>query len=247
MTLTIVGLLALVGCREKTPGVRIFAAASAQPAIEQLWFGGPEGLANVHSASSSTLARQIESGARCDLFVSAHPLWLEALIDKGLVSKSAVRVLATNSLVLAKHRDRAFDRSTSFRIATGDPEHVPLGIYAKQALENSGRRDWIDALLPAADASAAAELLRRGEVDAAILYRTDVLQRDELEIVEEIDPKTHDPIELRVALLSDAKPSARAWLDHITRDEGRKVLKELGYGVSKSQGGKPAEAKPNGN
>ena len=237
-----------IGCRPNSNVVRVFSAASAKPAIESLWPGGPDGRLSVHTASSSTLARQIESGARCDLFVSAHPDWLEALFDQGLIAKSEIAVLATNSLVLAERRDRPFDPSGSFRVATGDPEHVPLGIYAEQALQNSERFDWLDKILPAADASAAAELLRRGEVDAAILYKTDVLQRDELVIVEEIDRNTHDPIELRIAILRGARSSAREWFDHLTRPEGRAALEELGYGVSKSsQGGRPVEVKPNGN
>jgi molybdate transport system substrate-binding protein len=117
--------------------------------------------------ASSTLARQILTGVRADVYISAHEKWIERLQVENLVG-TAIAV-AGNELVLA-------GATSCPRIAVGDPEHVPVGMYAKEALRAAGLwESWKERFVPMLDARAAAATVQRGEIACAIVYRTDAI------------------------------------------------------------------------
>ncbi len=99
-------------------------------------------------ASSSTLARQIEAGAPADLFISADQKWMDYAVDKKAIDTASRQTLLGNSPVVvapkaSEQKDFTIDSKTNWtsllnggRLAVGDPEHVPAGIYAKEALQN---------------------------------------------------------------------------------------------------------------
>ncbi len=105
-------------------------------------------------ASSSTLARQIEAGAPADLFISADQKWMDYAVDKKAID-TARQTLLGNSLVVvapkaSEQKDFTIDSKTNWtsllnggRLAVGDPEHVPAGIYAKEALQKLGAWDTL--------------------------------------------------------------------------------------------------------
>lgn len=101
-------------------------------------------------ASSSTLARQIEAGAPADLFISADQKWMDYAADKKAIDPATRATLLGNSLVVVAPKASAqgaitIDEKTDWtsllkggRLAVGDPQHVPAGIYAKEALQKLG-------------------------------------------------------------------------------------------------------------
>jgi len=215
----------------------VFAAASAAGIVEELAreFEAETGIAvGVNVGASSTLAKQIEEGARADLFLCAHVEWLEHLARAGCLDPAESRLFARNSLVIvaAPGGPERLPEPPALpeRIAVGDPAHVPVGMYAEEALESFGRwESWSPRLLPALDASAAVEYVRRGEAPFGIVYRTDARAHPELRVVEEIDPRRHAPIELRLAPIRGGDPRAARLLEHLTSPAVRARLAERGF------------------
>src|SRR5476649_1899232 len=130
--------------------VTVFAAASLTNAIQDIaaQYQKEKGVQVVSSfASSSTLARQIEQGAPADLFISADQQWMDYAIGKQQIVDNTRYTLLGNELVLVSAKTSKIDKvdisdKTEWtkllgdsRLAVGDPDHVPAGIYAKEALQ----------------------------------------------------------------------------------------------------------------
>jgi len=102
-------------------------------------------------AASSALARQIEAGAPADIYLAANVRWMDYLAKRDLIEADSRRNLLRNGLVLiapadgkagdAPLLDGAYPFSDLIgdgRLAMADPDHVPAGIYGRQALETLG-------------------------------------------------------------------------------------------------------------
>jgi molybdate transport system substrate-binding protein len=105
-------------------------------------------------AASSALARQIESGAKADVFFSADEEWMDYLAQRKFVQAKTRADVVGNQLVLiapASSKVTAVDIKPGFslkkelgrrgRLATGDPDSVPVGKYAQAALTKLGAWD----------------------------------------------------------------------------------------------------------
>ena len=143
--------------------ITVFAAASLTNAMQDIatQYKKEKGVDVVSSfASSSTLARQIEAGAPADLFISADQKWMDYAVDKKAIDTATRQTLLGNSLVVvapkaSEQKDFIIDSKTNWtsllnggRLAVGDPEHVPAGIYAKEALTKLAHgirspRNWL--------------------------------------------------------------------------------------------------------
>ena len=135
----------------------VFAAASTTDVITEigdLYAARNQGRVKPSFASSSTLAKQIASGAPADVFLSANPKWMDFLEEKNLLFKETRFDLLGNRIVLIAPADSALgqiDVAPGFsladllgkdgRLSTGDPDHVPAGMYGKEALQNLGVLD----------------------------------------------------------------------------------------------------------
>ncbi len=139
-------------------------------------------------ASSSTLARQIEAGAPADLFISADQKWMDYAADKRpSIRQPAPLCLATAPVVVAPKASAqgaiTIDEKTDWtsllkggRLAVGDPQHVPAGIYAKEALQKLGARETLSPkLAPAEDVRGALALVERNEAPLGIVYGSDAV------------------------------------------------------------------------
>ncbi|UYG00869.1 molybdate ABC transporter substrate-binding protein [Halomonas sp. GD1P12] len=181
-------------------------------------------------ASSSTLARQIANGSPAEVFVSANLDWMDWLEAQG-VEVSAREDLLHNRLALVSASDTAFETFTpgdgapienllgvGDRLSVGDPDHVPAGIYTRQALETLG--EW-EALAPrlarASDVRAALALVERGETPAGVVYQTDAFASDTVRVLGLFPAESHDPITYPAALVgakeSEAARTLREWLE----------------------------------
>ena len=95
------------------------------------------------------------------------------------------------------------------RLAVGDPEHVPAGIYAQQALVALGLWDGLESRLARAEnVRAALALVARGEAPLGIVYATDARAEDGVVTVAEFDASTHAPIGYSFARLADSRSTA---------------------------------------
>ena len=234
---------------QAAPGVTVFAAASLGDVLQALarrWADRPPAL-RLSFAASSTLARQIEQGAPADIFISADEAWMDYLAKRGKVDAASRRVLATNRLVVvrageprggAPSEDMEALRAALLagepdpRIATGDPAHVPVGIYAEAALRRLGLWAAVDARLVRADnVRSALAFVERGEAAAGIVYATDARVARGLHIAARFPAGSHAPIRYPAALVAGAAPAAREVLARLFTPQAQAVLREAGFGA----------------
>lgn len=228
--------------------VSVFAAASTTNALDDvgaLFAARGLGTMKPSYAASSTLAKQIEHGAPAQVFLSADLGWMDYLAGKGLVDAASRRNLLGNTLVLIAPADstvsevgieKGFPLARMLgdgRLATGDPDHVPVGRYAKQALETLGVWTDIAPRLSRTDSPRSAlALVERGEAPFGIVYATDAAVTKKVKVVGTFPAASHDPIVYPVALVAGKDtPTARAFLEFTRGPEARAVFVRHGFAV----------------
>jgi molybdate transport system substrate-binding protein len=223
----------------------VFAAASMKNALDDIdaAFTAKTGVkVNASYAASSTLAKQIEQGAPADIFVSADTDWMDYATAKKNINEPTRVNLLGNSIVLIAPRDSKVDNATigqgfdlaklagDGKIATGDVKSVPVGKYAKAALEKLGA--WTAAepkFAMAESVRAALTLVARGEAVLGIVYSTDAKVEPGVKIVGTFPADSHPPIIYPVAATSIAKPDANAYLDYLRSSAAKAVLEKYGF------------------
>ncbi|SHF24057.1 molybdate transport system substrate-binding protein [Modicisalibacter ilicicola DSM 19980] len=238
--------LSLAPLAQAAPGVRVFAAASLTDALDRA-------IAHYESrhdvdivpvyASSSTAARQIARGAPADLFFSANVRWMDWLAEQGIelglrndVVQNRLAVIAARDSDLSDvtpGRGQALDAllDEGQRLAVGDPDHVPAGIYTRQALQ--ALREW-DALEPrlarADNVRAALALVERGETPLGIVYRTDAQASDKVRLLGLFPDDSHDPIVYPLALIDPpASDEARDFQQWLQGDVAQAIFSDFGF------------------
>ena len=224
----------------------VFAAASLTDTLREvsrLWAqaGHPE--LRLSFGASSTLARQIEQGAPASLFASADERWMDYLARRGLIAADTRKDVLSNTLVLVvpATRPRAVTLAPGFdlagllgpggRLATGDPAHVPVGLYAAQALKALGLWETVEPRLARTqDVRAALLFVERGEAAAGIVYATDAAASRGVVIAGQFPAGSHDPVTYPFALTrSGDTPEARALMTFLTGPEARAVFLRHGF------------------
>lgn len=190
---------------------------------------------------SSSLARQIDNGAPADVFLSANEKWVNYLIDKKIVADENVELLAGNQLVLIKPKagtQKAFDLSSSDewqkqlannRMAIGNIDAVPVGIYAKEALVNLGVWETVKPYLAQTNnVRHALALVERGESPLGIVYKTDALLTNNVEVLVSFDPSLHGVIHYPLVRLTD-KNASKQLIKFMSSDTAKVVLDRYGF------------------
>ncbi len=226
----------------------VFAAASLTDAMKDVsaqWAQAGHQPLRMSFGSSSTLARQIEQGAPANLFASADEKWMDYLAERKLIAADTRKDLLGNDLVLVVAADKpqhvtigpGFDLlgllGPNGRIATGDPAHVPVGIYAEQALKKLGQWDAVAPRLARTDDVRSALLLvERGEAPAGIVYATDAAVSKAVMIAGTFPPDSHDPISYPFAVTrSGDTPEARALMALLAGPQARAIFVQRGFKV----------------
>ena len=223
----------------------VFAAASMKNALDEVnaAYTARTGIKIVASyAASSALAKQIEQGAPADIFVSADTDWMDYAIGKKTVAAPTRVNLLGNSIVLIAPKDSrigsvaigpAFDLAGlagDGKIATGDVKAVPVGKYAKAALEKLGSWTAAEPKFAMADNVRAALLLvSRGEAALGIVYATDAKVEPGVKIVGTFPADSHPPIVYPVAATAMAKPDAANYLAYLRSQASKAVLERYGF------------------
>jgi molybdate transport system substrate-binding protein len=238
-------LLAVLPARAQDVPLMIFAAASMKNAVDDIntAFTKANGVKVVASyAASSALAKQIEAGAPADLFASADLEWMDYVAGKKLVKDDSRLNLLGNRLVLIASKDSKIDNVTigpgfdlarlagDGRVATGDVRAVPVGKYAKAALEKLG--GWAAAkpkLAMTENVRAALLLVARGEATLGIVYETDAQVEKNVKVVARFPEDSHPPITYPVALTATAKPQAARYLEFMRSNTARAIFESYGF------------------
>ena len=195
-------------------------------------------------AGSSTLQRQIEKGAPADVFISASPKQIDALQQMGLLYDGSRREILNNRLVLVAPVNSSLSmadvgilaQNSIRRIAIGEPNSVPAGIYGREALAQLGVWDVVQPkLIPTADVRSTLAYVEFGEVDVGVVYRTDAEISKKVEIIYEFPDSSHTPIVYPAAVLRNAghKVLAQAFLEYLQTAEVTAIFAKYGFSVVK--------------
>ncbi len=181
---------------------------------------------------SGALAAQVRAGAPVSVVVFAGQAPMDGLVADGLIL-GMPKVVAKNTLVLVgadnSLRVGFADLHQLSNIAIADPDVAPVGAYAREVLQRHGHWDEIAAKAVAVpDVAASLALVRRGEVQAAVVYTTDARLAPELFIWEEaVLDAGHSP----VVIAGDVVAGQSAFVQSLTSDAGRSVWTSHGFAV----------------
>lgn len=195
-------------------------------------------------AASSALARQIEAGARADVFLSADVEWMDYLQTRNLIDKASRRNLLGNRLVLVAPADSNLQLriapnfplmqalGSNGRLATGDPDSVPVGRYARSALTTLGVWNEVaDRLVRAENVRAALSFVARGETPLGIVYETDALVEKKVRIVDVFPDNSHLPIVYPAAITVTARPGSKEFLEYLGGPTAAALFRKYGFSV----------------
>ncbi|MDR0568442.1 MAG: molybdate ABC transporter substrate-binding protein [Spirochaetaceae bacterium] len=193
--------------------------------------------------SSGKLQTQIEAGLEADVFMSAAPAQMNALVGKNLVSQGSVKPLLENRIVLIKTAGSStpvtgFETVTNAAIiAIGDPASVPAGQYARDIFTNLGI--WDAVLAKASLGTNVTEVLNwvgEASADAGVVYATDAASTAKVEVIAEAPPgsltqKVIYPVGVIAA--SKHQKEAQLFADFLASEEALAIFQK--YGFSKSE------------
>ncbi len=191
-------------------------------------------------AASDALVQQIAKGAPVDVFASADQeamdkadslKLLQAGSRKNFVSNSVVLIVpAASTLNLTGLND--LTRAPVTRVTLGNPASVPIGRYAKQALEHA--KLWA-AVEPKAiygtSVRQSLDYVARGEVDAGFVYATDVaVQKDKVRVIATVPTET--PVLYPVAVIAAGPQAAlgQQFVSFLLAPAGQSILAKYGFG-----------------
>ena len=227
-----------------TDTVTVFAAASLTDVLQELGTAyTKETGAKVEFsfAATSMLARQVENGAHADVFFSADQEWMDYLDQRALIQKATRRNMLGNRLALVapvastvqlqiKPNFPLLAALNGGRLATGDPDSVPVGRYARSALTSLGVwNDVADRLVRADNVRTALAFVARGEVPLGIVYETDARIDKHVRIVDLFPVNSHLPISYPIALTSTANAKAAAFVEFLRGPTGTAAIEKYGF------------------
>lgn len=224
----------------------IFAAASLQPALDQMARDGVLGAPapRLVYAASSALARQIEDGAPADIFISADERWMDDATRHDAIVAATRSDLLGNALVLIAPADSRAKVDLAHgaapllealgsdgRLALALPDSVPAGIYAKHALVSLGM--W-KALQPrmamGRDVRAALNLVVLRQCRLGIVYRSDAVSEPRVKVLATFPTTSHKPIVYPVAIVKGHDNAAtRTLLAALQAPRARSVFTRWGF------------------
>ena len=164
------------------------------------------------------------------------------MVKKGLLEATSVKDILTNRLALIENINNnsglkiypGFPLAQALgdgRLAIGEINSVPAGIYAKQALQ--ALKSWEsvkDKLAPAKDVRAALMLVQRRETELGIVYRTDAKVVTDIRVLDIFDPNLHTPIYYTVAMLTQQNTNlAQSLFDYLTGEIALDIFERHGF------------------
>ncbi len=217
----------------------VFAAASLSDALKEIASAYEKNTGDHVSfnfAASSTLARQIQEGARADLFFSADEEKMDQLGAKNLIRKESRRSLLSNSLVIAVPTESSLRSSADLRqvrrIALAEPNTVPAGIYAKKYLEQEHLWEELkEKVVPTENVRAALAAVESGNVEAAIVYKTDAAISRKVKVGYEVPASAGPRISYPLAIMTESRNPAAAdeFWQYLQAPAATKIFEKSGF------------------
>jgi molybdate transport system substrate-binding protein len=203
----LITLLMIPAASATAKDITVFAAASLRGALDEVATLSTDTV-TLSYAGSGLIARQVAQGAPADVVVLAHPIWMDWLDDRGhLIPATRADVTANTLVVIGATDANPADLNNwlkSRKIAVGQRNSVPAGIYAKQWLEAVGLwKDLQPNLIETSNVRLALALVARADVGAGITYRSDALSEPRVHIIHDIAAKNHSAIRYPAAAITE--------------------------------------------
>jgi molybdate transport system substrate-binding protein len=239
-------VLLLVWTGVVSADIMVLAAASLTNALDDIikLYGTKSATKiKVSYAASSEFAKQIENGIPADVFISADTKWMDYLYNKGMIDGNTRINLLGNTLVLIAPKGKGFkvtldsnsNLPTAFtgNLCTGETETVPVGKYAREALQNLKIWDALKPRIVGTDSvRSALAFVERGDCAAGIVYETDALISKKVEVVASFPESSHSPILYPAALVTKST-DGQAFLDFLSTPPATSVFKKYGFKILK--------------
>ncbi len=237
----VVLLVALVvfftACKQENEETVLIGAASSLTnvldEIGELYSSDPENPQVVFTyGGSGLISQQIKNGAEIDIFLSADREYMDDLVEEEVIKKENTTDLLKNQLVLITSSESGitgvdFDNllaNSHLSLAIGDPDSVPAGRYALEAL-GEGLLDG--SVNYATDVRQVLTWVEKDEIDLGIVYYTDGIFSDDIVILSQLE-KDIDII-YPLGLVSEEKESARGFYDFLISAEAEGIFIKHGF------------------
>ena len=226
----------------------VFAAASLTEVLQtvgELYAADGHPEPRFSFAGSSALAKQLGQGAEADIFISADEAWMDYATEKSLIDPATRVTLLANQLVLVAPADAPITLELAAgmdlvgalkggKLALADPDSVPAGKYAREALTHVGAWDAVaSSVARAENVRSALRFVETGDAAAGIVYATDAAAAGSaVQVVGVFPAGSHTPITYPAALLAGkADGPGAAFLDFLTSEPARKAFEDAGFGL----------------
>jgi len=212
----------------------VFAAASQRDALEEIgrqYEKQCECVVAFSFAATSTLARQVEAGAPADVFISANQAWIDWLEVKGSLPANQSVVIAGNRLVIASSSERkdGFDILSRDRFAMADPQSVPAGIYAREALQYLGVWQGVKRnAVFTENVRIALKQIERGDLLSSIVYQSDLRGQKKLTLNYLFPKNSHTPIRY-LAGVTRQSDEAKSFVAFLTEPATQEIFSRYGF------------------
>jgi molybdate transport system substrate-binding protein len=223
-------LLLILALPASAAEVRVFAAASLTESLEeiaQVYERETKDEVLFNFGASSLLARQIDAGAPADLLLSADDVIRTTRLGERATFLSNALVIVTRDARIRGPRDLV-----GRKVALAEPNTVPAGIYARTYLEKLQLWERIkDNVVPTENVRGALSAVVAGNVDAAIVYRTDARIANDVRVAYEV-PKNDGPrIAYLFAMVKGAQPHARRFFAYLQSRRAKDIFAKHGFDV----------------
>jgi molybdate transport system substrate-binding protein len=238
-------LLTCAQANARADEILVSAAASLTDVLKEIASGyqsKSKHTVKFNFGPSSGLARQIEEGARADIFFSADLSQMDGLDKKGRLEPGTRKNLLSNQLVIIVPADSKLAISSPKdllkadikRIALAEPSSVPVGVYSSKYLTDEGLWDQVKPkVVPVQDVRATLASVESGNVEAGFVYKTDAAVSKKVKIVYEVPIDKGPTIVYPVAIVKESKrkEAARDFLNYVQSPVAKDAFKKYGFVV----------------
>lgn len=197
---------------------------------------------NYNFAGSGSLQQQIEQGAPVDVFLSAGKKQMQALVDKQLIAPKFHMNLLHNELVMVVPVDAKLNiisledllNKDVKSIAMGQPDNVPAGTFAKEALLTYKLWDALQSkIVLAKDVRQVLTYVETGNSDAGFVYKTDARTSKKAKILITLDPLSYSLAEYHLGLIKATKhrKEAQQFYEFLQTYEALVIFTDYGFSL----------------
>ncbi len=224
--------------------ITVSAAASLHDVLQKLTKQyekeNPSVHIHINSASSGTLAKQLEEGAPADLYISASQKYMDELEKKSIIDKSSRQILLSNKLVLIQPKKsdlslasiKALKNAKVQHISIGEPSLVPAGEYAKESL--TSEKLWTalkSKYVLTKDVTQALSYVETGNAEAGFVYKSDAVTSNKVKISLAIPDSDHQHILYPEAIIKNSKnkKTAKKFVSFLNSKQANKTFSQYGF------------------